>query len=53
MRPGDTVFSYGRIAGIEPKKSRKLGAAVLVNEEMRFTNQGESWLAFELVHLPL
>ena len=39
VRPGDTVFSYGRIAGIEPKKSRKLGDAVLVNEEMRFTNQ--------------
>jgi acyl dehydratase len=39
VRPGDTVFSYGRIAGIEAKKSRKLGDAVLVNEEMRFTNQ--------------
>ena len=39
VRPGDTVLSYGKIAGIEPKKSRKLGDAVLVNEEMRFTNQ--------------
>jgi len=39
VRPGDTVLSNGKIAGIEQKKSRKLGDAVLVNEEMRFTNQ--------------
>lgn len=39
VRPGDTVFSYGRIAGATPKRSRKLGDCVLVNEEMRFTNQ--------------
>lgn len=39
VRPGDTVLSHGKIAGIEPKKSRKLGEAALVNEEMRFTNQ--------------
>ena len=39
VRPGDTVLSYGKIAAIEPKKSRKLGDAILVNEEMRFTNQ--------------
>ena len=45
VRPGDTVFSYGRIAGIDPKKSRKLGDAVLVNEEMRFTNQSGELVA--------
>lgn len=39
VRPGDTILSHGKIAGAEPKKSRKLGDAVLVNEEMRFTNQ--------------
>ncbi len=39
VRPGDTVMSYGKIAGAEAKLSRKLGEAVLVNEEMRFTNQ--------------
>jgi acyl dehydratase len=39
VRPGDTVLSHGKIAGIEQKKSRKLGATVLVNEEMCFTNQ--------------
>ena len=39
VRPGDVVLSHGKIAGAEPKKSRKLGDAVLVNEEMRFTNQ--------------
>jgi acyl dehydratase len=39
VRPGDTILSYGKVAAIEPKKSRKLGDAVLVNEEMRFTNQ--------------
>ncbi len=45
VRPGDTVLSHGKIAGIEPKKSRKLGDAVLVNEEMRFTNQKEEIVA--------
>jgi acyl dehydratase len=39
VRPGDTVLSHGRIAGFELKRSRKLGDTVLVNEEMRFTNQ--------------
>ena len=39
VRPGDKVLSHGKIAAIELKKSRKLGDAVLVNEEMRFTNQ--------------
>jgi acyl dehydratase len=39
VRPGDTILSHGKIAAVEPKKSRKLGDAVLVNEEMRFTNQ--------------
>lgn len=39
VRPGDTVLSHGKIAGAQLKKSRKLGDAVLVNEEMLFTNQ--------------
>lgn len=39
VRPGDTILAYGKIAGFEPKKSRKLGDAVLVNSEMDFTNQ--------------
>jgi acyl dehydratase len=45
VRPGDTILSHGKIAGIEQKKSRKLGHAVLVNEEMRFTNQKEEIVA--------
>jgi len=39
VRPGDTILSHGKIAGFQPKKSRKLGEAVLVNSEMNFTNQ--------------
>jgi acyl dehydratase len=45
VRPGDSVLSHGVIAGFEPKKSRKLGDAVLVNAEMRFTNQREEIVA--------
>src|SRR6202167_642317 len=45
VRPGDTVLSRGIIAGFEPKKSRKLGDAVLVNSEMSFTNQKEETVA--------
>jgi acyl dehydratase len=45
VRPGDTILSHGKIASIEQKKSRKLGHAVLVNEEMRFTNQKEEIVA--------
>jgi acyl dehydratase len=45
VRPGDTILSYGSIAGFEPKKSRKLGDAVLVNSEMRFTNQRDEIVA--------
>lgn len=39
VRPGDTILSHGKVIGAEIKKSRKLGDAVLVNEEMRYTNQ--------------
>lgn len=39
VRPGDTILSRGKVAGIEPKKSRKLGEAVLVDCEMDFANQ--------------
>jgi acyl dehydratase len=45
VRPGDTVLSRGVIAGFEPKKSRKLGDAVLVNAEMNFTNQKKEIVA--------
>jgi len=45
VRPGDTVLSRGVIAGFEPKKSRKLGDAVLVNAEMDFTNQKQEIVA--------
>jgi acyl dehydratase len=45
VRPGDTIFSHGSVAGFEPKKSRKLGDAVLVNSEMRFTNQRDELVA--------
>jgi acyl dehydratase len=39
VRPGDRIFSHGKIAGFQPKKSRKLGDAVLADCEMSFTNQ--------------
>jgi acyl dehydratase len=39
VRPGDTILSHGKVVGAEIKQSRKLGDAVLVNEEMRYTNQ--------------
>lgn len=39
VRPGDSVYSYGKIADAVPKRSRKLGECVLIAEEMRFTNQ--------------
>jgi len=45
VRPGDTILSHAKITGAEPKKSRKLGDAVLVNSEMRFTNQREEIVA--------
>jgi acyl dehydratase len=45
VRPGDTILSHGKIVGAEPKKSRKLGEAVLVNAEMRFTNQNAETVA--------
>jgi acyl dehydratase len=45
VHPGDTIFSHGVVAGFEPKKSRKLGEAVLVNCEMNFTNQKEEIVA--------
>ncbi len=39
VRPGDTVFSHGKIEDATIKRSRKLGECVLVKEGMRFTNQ--------------
>lgn len=39
VRPGDLVFSYGLIEGATIKNSRKLGACVLIQDGMRFTNQ--------------
>lgn len=39
VRPGDTILSYGKLVGATPKTSRSLGEAVLVEAEMRFTNQ--------------
>lgn len=39
VRPGDTILSHGKVIGAQIKQSRKLGDAVLVNEEMRYTNQ--------------
>jgi acyl dehydratase len=39
VRPGDTILSHGKVADAVIKTSRKLGAAVLVNETMRYTNQ--------------
>jgi acyl dehydratase len=39
VRPGDNVYSRGRIIGVEARKGRRIGEFAMVQTEMHFTNQ--------------
>jgi acyl dehydratase len=45
VRPGDRVYSYGKIIGVEVKRGRKLGDCALTTEIMRYTNDHNELVA--------